>query len=700
MWVFWVHASNAARFEQSFRDIADHAKIFGRQNPTANIFQLVHDWLLDDRKGKWVFILDNVDDASFLVKARSTAQDGQTNGIESGNLRPLVAYLPQCPHGSILITTRSRDIALKLVEQRNIIEVEPMNKADALELFASKLGGDDSSNDATELVAALEFMPLAIVQAAAYISQRAPRYSVRDYLRDFQKSDRKRTSLLDREGGQLRRDREAKNSILITWQISFDYIREIRPSAADLLSLMSFFDRQGIPEDLLRSQDEQRNSRQDQEERSNGNAIDSDDDDNGTSQSSVSNGFEEDVLALRDYSFISINTDGTTFEMHGLVQLATREWLKAYGQQERWREQFIKNLDSKLPTGGYENWARCQTLFPHAQSAAAQQPEGQDSLKDWASILYKAAWYAWTMGKGVEAENMSIQAMKVRKRILGREHNDTLSSMLIVGLAYKLRGKYDAAEPLYRETLQLREKVLGKEHPNTLTSMNNLAALFDSQGKYDLAEPLYRETLQLREKVLGKEHPNTLTSMNNLAALFYRQGKYDLAEPLYRETLQLREKVLGKEHPNTLTSMNNLALLFDSQGKYDLAEPLYRETLQLREKVLGKEHPDTLTSMNNLAALLYSQGKYQAAEPLYRETLQLLEKVLGMEHPSTLTSMNNLAALLDSQGEGPWQGAPNTLTSMNNLAGLFKSHGKSSRPRTLVAGRRGRRLLYNGIRPL
>jgi len=88
------------------------------------------------------------------------------------------------------------------------------------------------------------------------------------------------------------------------------------------------------------------------------------------------------------------------------------------------------------------------------------------------------------------------------------------------------------------------------------------------------------------------------------------------------------------------------------------------------------------------------------AEPLYRETLQLLEKVLGMEHPSTLTSMNNLAALLDSQGEGPWQGAPNTLTSMNNLAGLFKSHGKSSRPRTLVAGRRGRRLLYNGIRPL
>ena len=81
----------------------------------------------------------------------------------------------------------------------------------------------EDSNDIAELAAALEFMPLAIIQAAAYISERAPQYSMRQYLEQFQKSDRKRTSLLDYEGGQLRRDREAKNSI-ITWQISFNHI--------------------------------------------------------------------------------------------------------------------------------------------------------------------------------------------------------------------------------------------------------------------------------------------------------------------------------------------------------------------------------------------------------------------------------------------------------------------------------------------
>jgi len=256
-------------------------------------------------------------------------------------------------------------------------------------------------------------MPLAIVQAAAYIFQRVPRYSVREYLQDFRKSDRKRTTLLNHQGEQLRRDREAKNSIIITWQISFDHIREIRPSAADLLSLMSFFDRQGIPEALLRSRDEQRNSRPDQKENNDNNYANIDasyinDDEDNASQSSVSDGFKDDVLTLRNYSFISVNTDGTTFEMHGLVQLATREWLKAHEQQERWKQQFIKNLYAELPTGEYENWVRCQALFPHAQSAVAQQPEAQDLLRDWALILYKAAWYAWRMGKGVEAEKMSV----------------------------------------------------------------------------------------------------------------------------------------------------------------------------------------------------------------------------------------------------------------------------------------------------
>lgn len=566
----------------------------------------MHDWLRDDRKGKWVLILDNVDDAGFLVKDQSTLQDGQTNGIDNGSLQPLVSYLPHCPNGSILITTRSNNTALKLVEQRDTIVVGSMSKGDALTLFENKLGGHTSCDYTAELAAELEFMPLAIVQAATYVYQRAPRYSVQEYLQEFRKSDRKRTSLLNYEGEQLRRDREAKNSIMTTWQISFNHIREIRPSASDLLSLMSFFDRQGIPEALLQSRSDQRNSQQDQKENNGGRFVHGDasysnDNVDGTSQSSVSNGFEDDVLTLRNYSFISINLDGTTFEMHSLVQLAMRKWLEDHGQQERWKRQFIRNLNADFPTGEYENWVSCQALFPHAQSAAAQQPGDQDSLIDWTSILYKAAWYAWSIGNGIEAEKMSLQAAKIRKRILGQEHNDTLDSMVMVGLAYDLRGRWDAAEEIEVQVMETRKRILGADHPDTLASMGNLASTYRNQGRWDEAEELAVQVMETRKRKFGADDPDTLTSMGNLASTLWDQGRWDAAEELEMQVMEARKRKLGADHPSTLSSISSLAAMLWNRCRWDEAEELHLQVMKARRKKLGADHPDTLTSMDYLA---------------------------------------------------------------------------------------------------
>lgn len=65
-----------------------------------------------------------------------------------------------------------------------------------------------------ELAAALECIPLAIVQAAAYVLQRAPRYTVAQYLDQFKKTERKRKSLLNYGDGHLRRDWEANTRLL------------------------------------------------------------------------------------------------------------------------------------------------------------------------------------------------------------------------------------------------------------------------------------------------------------------------------------------------------------------------------------------------------------------------------------------------------------------------------------------------------
>jgi tetratricopeptide (TPR) repeat protein len=603
----------------------------------------------------WVLILDNVDDAGFLLEANSTGPDVQSNGsnsLNSGSARPLVSYLPQCQHGSILITTRSRSAALKLVEQRSIIAVEPMEEVHAIALFTTKLenleklGTELREEDITELAAVLEFMPLAIVQAAAYISERAPRCSVRQYLERFRKGDDKRTSLLDHEGGQLRRDHEAKNSIIITWQISFDHIRQTRPSAADLLSLMSFFDCQGIPEVLLQNRTKQSNNPRNREEHD-GEADDTIDD--FSSQSSQSDEFEKDIVALRNFSFISVNADGTTFEMHGLVQLATRKWLEAHGQLERWKQQFIRKLREEFPTGEYENWAVCQVLFPHAKLAAVQRPEGQDSLRDWASILHNAAWYAWRMGNGVEAEKMSVLAMRVRQTILGQEHEDTLQSMIIVGYAYTLRGRWEAAEELEVQVMETRKKKLGADHPDMLTSMANLASTFWSQGRWEAAEELQVQVMETSKKKLGADHPETLTSMDNLASTYRNQGRWEAAEELQVQVIETFKKKIGADHPDTLTSMNNLALTYEKQGRLEAAEELEVQVIETRKKKLGADHPDTLTSMNNLAVIWKKQGRDIEAVGLMKECVRLRQRILGADHPRFIGSSEWLARWVSEQ---------------------------------------------------
>ncbi|KAG9196760.1 hypothetical protein G6514_005522, partial [Epicoccum nigrum] len=384
-WVLWVYASNAARFEQSFRDIADSVKLAGRHDPQANIFKLVHDWLRTC-KNRWLLVLDNVDDARFLV-------DRPAADLKTG-ARPLREYLPRCNRGSVVVTTRNRQAALKLVEQRDIVEVEPMDEPSALALLKKKLGTQADDSKTAELAAALEYMPLAIVQAAAYILQRASRYSVAKYLDNYRKSERKRTSLLEYDDGHLRRDWEAANSIIVTWQMLFEHIRQTRRSAAELLSLMSFFDWQGIPEDLLRRRGRQEGDDDRDQQGPTTEAANSDDEvEDDASQSSTSveseeDTFEDDVVVLRNFCFISDETGGTSFEMHALVQLATRTWLAANDELEQWKQQFISNLSTAFLTGTYENWAVCGPLFAHAKAAVEQRPKGELPLTQWATLLY------------------------------------------------------------------------------------------------------------------------------------------------------------------------------------------------------------------------------------------------------------------------------------------------------------------------
>jgi tetratricopeptide (TPR) repeat protein len=234
---------------------------------------------------------------------------------------------------------------------------------------------------------------------------------------------------------------------------------------------MSFFDRQGIPALLL-----QPGSGCEGSDKSG--STSGDDDSRTASKYNTNNEFEDDIVVLKNFSLIAINVDGDTFEMHSLVQLSTRKWLEAEGQLEGWKQQYVTRLCRAFPSGNYENWTSCQSLYAHAKAAVDQKPTDQKSIVEWALLLYNAGWYAWAERSYKEAEMMVQKVTTTREKVLGQDELETLAGVDLLG-----QGRYKEAEDMHERALGGNKKILGQEHLYTLASIANLASAYWNQGR-------------------------------------------------------------------------------------------------------------------------------------------------------------------------------------------------------------------------
>ena len=68
------------------------------------------------------------------------------------------------------------------------------------------------------------------------------------------------------------------------------------------------------------------------------------------------------------------------------------------------------------------------------------------------------------------------------------------------------------------QVMETRRRVLGQEHPDALTSMTNLATTYMSQGRRKEAKELQIEAVNQFRTTLGDDHPSTVIAIANLAS--------------------------------------------------------------------------------------------------------------------------------------------------------------------------------------
>jgi len=75
-----VHAGTQARFEEDYRRITETTRMDGWDNPKVNVLRLVCNGLCYESNGRWVMVVDNVDDSAVFFPPQCMAQAVGING--------------------------------------------------------------------------------------------------------------------------------------------------------------------------------------------------------------------------------------------------------------------------------------------------------------------------------------------------------------------------------------------------------------------------------------------------------------------------------------------------------------------------------------------------------------------------------------------------------------------------------------------
>ena len=267
--VFWIPANDIESLDQAYSYIAQRLKIPDWDDKKSNVKKLVRLHLSMESTGEWLLLFDNVDEAS-LATAGS-----------------FVEYLPSSKHGAIVFTTADKVTAVTIASQ-NIVELPNMEEYIAQRMLDRCLDNPIPKHEeqvANLLLKELGYLPLAIVQAAAYVN--INKIKLKRYLSLLAAQKKRGVSPLGEEH---------ENPIAPTWLISFEQIRSRHKLAADYLLFMACIDRKDIPLALL------------------------------PTASPLQKGLNP-VGILEAYSFITKRPAESAVDLHRLVHLATRNWL-------------------------------------------------------------------------------------------------------------------------------------------------------------------------------------------------------------------------------------------------------------------------------------------------------------------------------------------------------------------------------------
>lgn len=575
-------------------------------------------------------IVDNADDLPNLFIDHS---DGR---------KKIVSYLPKDAPNLILYSTRSKTSARQLATRGGVISVGPFNTEDSKCLLSEKLREANLASTPgegwSEFLEELEYLPLAIVQAASYMIQngwtvltclqhyRADK-SVQMLKHELRDSTREEQTFPDSHT-----DENTTNAVLPMFTTIFSNIESHDPYAAELLCLMVAYHSQRIPKELLQ--------------------------DTEGGKSNVE--YAESMGTLMAFSLVSTRDDSKNYNIHRLVQLSVRDWLRRHDRLQPWILRGMAMISKCFPNqlSSDQDDAKSAELIPHFMKTFSQIcfVECEKEKDAFCSLFTKFSVYFGYKEKLEMSMKCAQLASEFAKLYMTDDKLSEPHTNLVLAKALASRGEYDAAEEMCRTALGSYAVILGPHEVLTHDAMHLLGSILHARGRFKEAFFTHKEVVDLSKATFGLDQTyerGRFTSM----ALSYAAHSYNLNH-WFDTSLQndnLLEDVLtwtrvhkGMESRAARLAMTDLATSL-LRGNLDRAWELNEEVLSLKGEPLDPSDPNTRENLRIRTLILYGRDKNTEAERWAWVVLNSSEQALGLKHPKTLEHVWTLALVLIAQ---------------------------------------------------
>ena len=215
--------------------------------------------------------------------------------MEEGASDGLAQFIPWGGHGTVILAVGDFWLADELADSNTLFK-DMMQEAQAEQLLAQHCPAaiHHEHELIIQLLRALQFLPLAIVQVATYL-RRNRACSLANYIELFNSTRASQRRLLSQPFKDLRREANSE-TILTTLSITFRQVQEQSPLSGSLLKLIACIDRQNIPHELLAC--------------------------SGLKGADDEITLREAIRQLLNFSFLTTEEHESTYEVHSLVQVS------------------------------------------------------------------------------------------------------------------------------------------------------------------------------------------------------------------------------------------------------------------------------------------------------------------------------------------------------------------------------------------